>query len=164
MKLSRRERHQDRGPLSPFGQGAQGPFNQLNRIRSEINRIFEDPFGFASAASTFFAGWTPAVDVYEDKDKITVRAESPGMKKEDIEVTVVGDTLTISGERKEEQEKKEGQTYRSERYLGRFQRSVILPTEVDANKVQATYKDGVLTVNLPKSEQAKRRQIEIKAS
>lgn len=164
MKLSRRERHQERGALSPFGQGALAPFNQLNRIRNEINRIFEDPFGFASAASTFFEGWTPAVDVYEDKDKITVRAELPGMKKEDIEVTVVGETLTISGERKHEEEKKEGEVYRSERYLGRFQRSVILPTEVDPNKVQATYKDGVLTVTLPKSEQAKRKQIEIKTT
>jgi HSP20 family protein len=164
MKLSRRERHQERGALSPFGQGAQSPFNQLSRIRNEINRIFEDPFGFATAASTFFEGWTPAVDVYEDKDEITVRAELPGMKKEDIEVTVVGDTLTISGERKHEEEKKEGEVYRSERYLGRFQRSVTLPTEVDPNKVQATYKDGVLTVTLPKSEQAKRKQIEIKTT
>lgn len=164
MKLTRRERHQDRGALSSFGQSTLAPFNQLNRIRNEINQIFEDPFGFASAASTFFEGWTPAVDIYEEKDKITVRAELPGMRKEDIEVTVVGDTLTISGERKQEEERKEGETYRSERYLGRFQRSIALPTEVDPNKVQANYKDGVLTVNVAKSEQARRKQIEIKTS
>src|SRR5258707_11427251 len=114
MKLARRERH-DRGGQFPSSQGTAVPFNELNRIRNEIFRIFEDPFGFASSASTLFEGWTPAVDVYEDKDKITVRAELPCMKKEDIEVTVVGDTLTISGERKQEQEKKEGETYRSER-------------------------------------------------
>lgn len=150
--------------MSPFGQGPFGPLNQLSRIRNEINRIFEDPFGFASAASTFFEGWTPAVDVFEEKDNIVVRAEMPGMKKEDIDVTVVGDTLTIAGERKQEEERKEGEVYRSERYLGRFQRSITLPSEVDVNKVQATYKDGVLTINVAKSEQAKRKQIEIKTT
>jgi len=162
MKLARRERH-DRGALSPANQGGFSPFNEINRIRNEIFRIFEDPFGFVSQPSTLFEGWTPPVDVHEDKDKITVRAELPGMKKEDIEVTVVGDTLTISGERKQEEQKREGETYRSERYLGRFQRSITLPAEVDPNKIQATYKDGVLTVSLNKSEQAKRKQIEIKA-
>ena len=163
MKILRRERH-NRGALSPSGQGASSPFNELNRIRNEVYRIFEDPFGFASSASTLFEGWTPAVDIYEEKDNITVRAELPGMKKEDIEVTVVGDSLTISGERKHAEEKKEGETYRSERYLGRFQRSITLPSEVDPNKIQATYKDGLLTVSLGKSEQAKRKQIEIKSA
>ena len=162
MKLARRERH-ERGALAASNQGP-SPFNELNRIRNEIFRIFEDPFSLASSASTLFEGWTPPVDVYEDKDKITVRAELPGMKKDDIEVTVVGDTLTISGERKREEEKREGETYRSERYLGRFQRSITLPAEVDSNRIQATYKDGVLTVSLNRSEQAKRKQIEIKAA
>src|SRR5438309_2051979 len=134
MKLARRERH-DRGALSPANQGGLSPFNELNRIRNEIFRIFEDPFALASSASTLFEGWTPPVDVYEDKDKITVRAELPGMKKDDIEVSVVGDTLTISGERKQEEEKRQGETYRSERFLGRFQRSITLPTEVDATKI-----------------------------
>jgi len=163
MKLTRRERH-EQGGLSPSGQGALAPFNEINRIRNEIYRIFEDPFGFASSASTLFEGWTPAVDVHEERDKITVRAELPGMKKEDIEVTVVGDALTISGERKQEEQKREGETYRSERFLGRFQRTITLPTEVDANRIQATYKDGLLIVTLGKSEQATRKQIEVKAS
>jgi len=161
MKLARRGR-QERGTVSPWSQQGTFPFNELNRIRNEIYRIFEDPFSLAGAASTLFEGWTPAVDVHEEKDRITVRAELPGMKKEDIEVTVVGDTLTIAGERKQEEEKKEGQTYRSERYLGRFQRTITLPTEVDPNNIQATYKDGVLKITLGKSEQAKRKQIEIK--
>ena len=150
--------------MSPSPQGTLSPFNELNRIRNEIFRIFEDPFHFASSPSSLFDGWTPTVDVYEEKDKITVRAELPGMKKEDIEVTVVGDSLSISGERKQEQEKREGEIFRSERYLGRFQRTITLPAEVDPNKIQASYKDGVLTVSLAKSEQAKRKQIEISAS
>ena len=164
MKLQRRQKY-DRSALSRPNQGALSPFNEINRIRNEIFRIFEDPFGFASsAASTLFEGWTPPVDVHEDKDRITVRAELPGMKKENIEVTVVGDTLTISGERKQEEEKRQGEMYRSERYVGRFQRTISLPTDVDPNKVQATYKDGVLNVVVNKSEQAKRKQIEIQAS
>ena len=164
MKLARRERH-ERGALAPFAPFNWGvtPVNELNRIRGEINRIFEDPFGSLSAATTsLFEGWTPLVDVYEDKDKITVRAELPGMKKDEIEVSVVGDILTIGGERRQEQERKEGQSYRSERYLGRFQRTVTLPTQVDAGKVQANYKDGLLTITCQKSEEAKRKQIEIK--
>ncbi|MDB6024905.1 MAG: hSP20, partial [Verrucomicrobiales bacterium] len=81
-----------------------------------------------------------------------------------IAVSLDADTLTISGERKLEDERKEGETYRSERFFGRFQRSITLPYPVDAKKIQASYKDGVLTITLPKSEEAKAKQIEIKAS
>jgi HSP20 family protein len=161
MKLARREKS-ERGLSPSQGQGQLSPFNELNRIRNQILRMFEDPFGMASTASSFFEGWNPAVDIYEDKDKVTVRAELPGMKKEDIDVTIVGDTLTLSGERKHEETQGEGENYRSERYLGRFQRSITLPTEVDPNKVEATYRDGLLSISLQKSEQARRKQIEIK--
>jgi len=160
MKLSRREK-QDRGALAPFNWG--GPWTQVSRLRNEINRLFEDPFSLLAPSTSFFEGWTPAVDVFEDKDKYVVKAELPGMKKEDIEVSLDGNTLTISGERKHEEEKKEGETYRSERFFGRFQRSVTLPAAVQANKIEASYKDGMLTVTLPKSEEAKPKQIQIKA-
>jgi HSP20 family protein len=86
------------------------------------------------------------------------------MKREEIDVSLANDTLTISGERKSEQETKDAETYRSERYFGRFQRSITLPQPVDSNKIQATYKDGILTVTCPKSEEAKRKQIEVKVS
>jgi HSP20 family protein len=86
------------------------------------------------------------------------------MRPEDIHVSLEGDTLTISGERKQEEEKQEGESYRSELYFGRFQRSVTLPARVDANKIQATYKNGVLTVAVPKSEEAKPKQIQVKTS
>jgi|ERR1700704_1644795 len=155
MKLLRRERP-DRG--------APAPVPELNRIRNELNRIFEDPFSLLAPSTSFFEGWHPTLDVYEDKDKITVKAELPGMKKEDIAVSLNGDTLTVSGERKEEQEKKDKETYRSERYFGRFQRTITLPQPVDASKIQANYKDGVLTITLPKSEEAKPKQIEVKTS
>jgi len=155
MKLLRRET-QNRGAVAPLP--------ELNRIQSEINRIFEDPFSLLAPSTSFFEGWEPKIDIYENNDNITVRAELPGMKKEDITVSLDGDVLTIAGERKQEEENKEGETYRAERYFGRFQRSVTLPHPVDMKKVQATYKDGVLTIVLPKVEEAKPKQIDVKSS
>jgi len=140
------------------------PFNELTRIRSEIERIFEDPFSLLTPSTGFFEGWSPALDVFEDQDKYVVNAELPGLKKEEINVSLEGNTLTISGERKQQEEKKEGENYRSERYFGRFQRSLTLPSQVDANKIQANYKDGVLSVTLPKSEESKSKQIQVKTS
>jgi len=136
----------------------------LNRLREEINRVFEEPFGALSQATGFFGGWSPSLDVYEDKDNVFVKAELPGMKKEDIDVSLTGDTLTISGQRKEAQETKDAENYRSERFFGRFQRSITLPHAVDPNKIQASYKDGILTVTCAKSEEAKRKQIDVNVS
>src|SRR5689334_8834507 len=124
MKIVRR---QDQGAPATSSRGGAGPTGELGRIRSEISRIFENPFQLFAPGSSFFEGWEPNIDVYEDKDKVTVRAEVPGMKPEDIEVSVQGDTLTISGERKQEEEEKEGEIYRAERFFGRFQRVITLP-------------------------------------
>lgn len=163
MKLTRRER-QDRGASVPATWGGWAPANELNRIRNEINRLFEDPFAFMMPSTSFFEGWTPAVDIYEDHDKFVLKAELPGMKKEDIDVSLDGNTLTVSGERKQEEEKREGESYRAERFFGRFQRSVTLSAAVQANKIEASYKDGILKVTLPKSEEAKRKQIQVKTT
>lgn len=163
MKLTQREkqsRGQNPGALAPF-QGGSAP-TELNRLRREIDRLFEEPFGFLTPSTSFFEGWTPAVDIYEDNDKYVVKAELPGMKNEDIDVSLDGNTLTISGERKHEEEKQEGENYRSERFFGRFQRSITLPTMVQANQIEATYKDGILSVTLPKAEEAKPKQIQVK--
>ena len=160
MKLARRER-QNGGVATPAAPGF-APGTELNRIRREIDRLFEDPLGFLAPSNSFFEGWTPAVDIFEDKDKYVVKAELPGMRKEDIEVSLDGSTLTVSGERKQEQEKREGESYRAERFFGRFQRSVTLPLPVLGNKIEATYRDGILSVTLPKSEEAKPKQIQIK--
>ena len=160
MKLAKRE--QRTGSVAPVS-GAWSPFRQLNRLHDEINRLFESPFGAGLApAAPFFEGWVPAIDVSEDKDNVFVRAELPGMKKEDIAVSVSGDMLNISGERKEESESKDAQSYRSERYFGHFERSIPLPVAIKADNIHASYKDGVLTVTCPKAEEAKRKQIEVK--
>jgi HSP20 family protein len=111
-----------------------------------------------------FEGWNPSVDLFEDKDSVTVKAEVPGMKKEDIDVSLEGRTLAICGERREEKKEGKGTAHRSERYYGRFYRSVELPSAVDATKIQAAYRDGVLTVTMPKAEEAKRKQIDVQVS
>ncbi len=134
------------------------PFEQLSNLRNEVTRLFDSPL---STLTQGFNTWAPAVDLYEEKDNLVVKAELPGMKKEDIDVSFQDGTLTISGERKSEREENECETYRSERFYGRFQRSVLLPTSVAADKVNASYKDGILMVTLPKTEEAKPKQIEI---
>ena len=139
------------------------PFRQLSTLRDEIDRLFESPLTALTAASQqFLSGWAPAIDLHEDNDNLVLRAELPGMKKEDIDISLQEDLLTLSGERKEEQYHKDAEVYRSERFLGRFQRTITLPFPVDVSKVQAAYKDGILTVTLPKAEHAKPRQIEVR--
>jgi HSP20 family protein len=137
-------------------------FDRLPSLRDELNRLFD--FALPTRDSGLFSGWTPPLDVFDEKDNFVVKAELPGLKKEDIEINVHNGVLTISGERKHEAEKKEGQTFRSERYFGRFQRSVTLPAAVDVKNVKASYKDGVLTIDLPKAEEAKPKQIAISVS
>jgi HSP20 family protein len=107
-----------------------------------------------------FSGWTPALDLYQNNDNVVAVVELPGLRKENIEVSLVDGTLTISGERKDETSA-ENSASRTERSTGKFRRSVTLPTRVDGNKVSATYKDGILTVTLPKAEEAKPKQIQI---
>jgi len=165
--LTRRQnrRSQDQGALAPADQGFWSPFQELNRLRNQLSSLVTRPFEeFMAPATSFFEGWTPDVELYEDKEKFTIRAEIPGMKKEDIDVSLSGNTVTISGEKKREEEQKKGDTYRSERFFGRFQRNITLAQPVNADKIQASYKDGVLTLSVPKAEEAKRKQIEVKAS
>jgi HSP20 family protein len=145
MQLTRRQR--------------QDYWSPLNRLRDQLNRVFDYP---EMESSDFFEGWNPAVDIHEGKDTLTVKAELPGLKKEDIDVSLHENNLIISGERKRQEEFKEGDWCRSERFYGKFYRSLPLPYAVDAGKIEAHYRDGVLNVSLPKSEHAKPKQIEVK--
>jgi len=137
-------------------------FDRLSSLRDEVNRLFD--FSWPARDSGLFSGWSPALDVFDDKDSLIVKVELPGLKKEEINISLHEGVLTVSGERQRETEKKEGESFRSERYFGKFQRSVTLPTTVDSNKVSASYKDGVLTVELPKAEEAKPKQIAVSVS
>lgn len=137
-----------------------GPLEQWSNLRDEINRLFDTPFGEVASGSEFF-GWAPPMDVYEDKDHLIVKAELPGMRKEDIDISLHEGSLLICGERKEESQDDQADASRSERFFGRFQRSLELPKPVDPNKVSASYKDGILTVTLPKTEESKPKQITV---
>lgn len=136
----------------------------LSSLRDEIERFFEAPLAALASPTHLLSGWSPSLDVYENKETVTVKAELPGMKKEDIEITLHDGMLSISGERKTRDEHKDAEVYRSETFVGRFQRSVGLPAPVSSDKVKAQYKDGVLTVTLPKTEEAKPKQIEVSVS
>ena len=133
------------------------PFNRLSSLRDLLDSAFQ----LASSAPESTSGWVPALDVFEDDDKVTVQVELAGMKKEDFDISLQDDMLTISGERKSESEKREGESFRSERFFGRFSRSITLPSPVKAEEVKAAYEDGVLTVTLPKAEEAKPKKIQV---
>ena len=130
-------------------------FGRLNSLQDELDRLFEVPLAELAGATN----WAPAIELAEDKNNLVVTTELPGLKKEDIEVTLLDGTLTISGERKHERKVEDAGVYRSERFFGRFQRSVTLPSEVAGNDVKADYKDGLLIVTLPKTEAAKPKKI-----
>ena len=133
-------------------------------LRNDLDTLLELPFWSGlGRQSQLFSGWTPPLDLYQNNDNIVAVVELPGMKKDDIEISLQDGTLIISGERKEETSQENGAT-RTERSTGKFRRSITLPTRVDANKVSATYKDGILTVTLPKAEEAKPKQIQINLS
>ncbi|HEX8279785.1 MAG TPA: Hsp20/alpha crystallin family protein [Chthoniobacterales bacterium] len=140
------------------------PWRSIDRwanLRDEVNSFFEGPFWNAPVRQAqLFSGWTPALDVYQTNDDVVAVVELPGMRKEDIEISLHDGMLTIGGERKDETPEGD-KASRSERFVGKFRRSISLPTRVDVNKVNATYKDGILTVTLPKAEEVKPKQIQV---
>lgn len=140
------------------------PFDRLATLRDEMNRLLDGSLAGFTGSVGLFSGWNPALDISQDKDNVYVKAELPGMKKEEIDISLHDGMLTLAGERKQETETGEGETFRSERYFGRFHRTITLPTPVDANQVKATYRDGVLSIELPKAEEAKPKQIEVNIS
>ena len=149
--------------LVPWKAGETGLdlFEDLGDFQKEMNRLFDVTFHRPLKAGNGGALWAPAVDIVDEKDAIKVKADLPGMKKDEVEVNLENDVLTIKGEKKEEKEIKEKDFIRSERYYGSFYRSFSLPTGVDAAKVNAVYKDGVLEITLPKKEGAKPKQIKV---
>ena len=138
--------------------------NRLESLREEMNRLLDGSLAAFTGSAGLFGGWSPSVDVFQDKDNVYVKAELPGMKKEELDITFQEGMLTICGERKHESEVQAGEVFRSERFFGKFHRTVQMPAQVEADKVKATYKDGILTVQLPKAAEAKAKQIEVKVS
>jgi HSP20 family protein len=138
------------------------PFREFTQLQDRINRVFSDAYGGNDEGLLTSGSWVPPVDIYQNGDQeIVLKAELPDMTREDIEITVDNGTLTIKGEKKLATEVKEEQFHRIERRYGTFTRNFSLPRTVDATKVAADYRNGVLTVRLPLREEAKPRQIKV---
>jgi HSP20 family protein len=154
------ERWRPRWHITPWR-----PFPELE----EMERRFDEIFGRAFLPRVWRRlpveekGWAPAIEMFEKEDRFVVKAELPGMKEKDLDVSVVGDTLSIKGERKAESEVKEEDYYCCERSYGSFFRSIDLPSNVDAGKIEANFEDGVLEINLPKAAEVKPKKIAISA-
>lgn len=138
------------------------PFSELMTLRDAMDRLFEESFVRPGRLLPGAGAGTVAIDMYQQDGNVVVKAPIPGVKPEDIDISVVGDTLTIKGEMKEEKEVKEENVIRRERRFGAFSRSVSLPTAVDTSKASASFEDGVLTLTLPVAEAAKPKQIKVK--
>ena len=136
--------------------------DRWSNLRDDLNSFFELPFWSSfGRGGQLFTGWSPALDLYQNNDNVVAVIELPGTRKEEIEISLHDGMLTISGERKRESSSNGDNAERTERYIGAFRRSIALPTRVDANKVSATYRDGILTVTLPKAEEVKPKQIQV---
>jgi HSP20 family protein len=139
------------------------PFQEeLASMRKEMERLWDRFFSETPLAKSLAKGWQPTADLTETKDAIVVKAELPGMESKDIDVTISGDILTVKGEKEKEEEKKDEKYHYNERYRGYFERSFRLPAEVQKDKVEAAFDKGILTIILPKTAEAKTKEIVVK--
>jgi HSP20 family protein len=138
------------------------PFNGLDRLQTRINEFFDEALGRSRAYPTSAAtAWYPPVDILESRDAYLIRAELPGMKKEDINLEFRDGAVTLSGERKFDEAAAGVEYHRSERVAGKFFRSFYLPQQIKQEDMKATYRDGILEIHVPKAEEAKAKQITI---
>ena len=150
----------NRNKNAPARRRRRDPFSALQR---EINDLFDRDFwDLDNMPSVFDEEFAPAIDVKDHDNKVEVRCDLPGVEKDDIDVSISGNILTIKGEKGDEKEEQEGDFYRKESWSGSFLRSVNLPDTVDADKAEAEMKNGSLTLTIPKKEEKKRKQIEVK--
>ena len=141
------------------------PFREMEEFQNRLSTLFGRPLRRTNGREEItLPEWTPLADITEDDKEYLIKAELPEMKKEDVKVTVENGVLTISGERKFEQEETKKKYHRVERGYGTFMRSFTLPDDADFNKVNAQFKNGVLMVHVPKSERAQPKQIEVKVA
>jgi HSP20 family protein len=137
------------------------PFRDLVSIQGELNQLFGRAFGQGEAAG---GTWAPALDVFEDRERFVIKVELPGLGPEDVEISVEEGTLTLSGERAFYKEMDEAGFHRVERRFGAFARSLNLPSTADPNRIEASFVGGLLTITVPKKEEATPRKIQVKAT
>ena len=136
------------------------PLRDMLAIEDRMSRLFGDTFTRSSGTDGSVT-WFPLVDISEEEDRVVLRAEIPGVSKDDIDIRVEGGTITLRGEKKQEKQVDSENAHRVERFYGSFARSFVLPASIKADAIKASYRDGVLEVVLPKSEEAKPRKIEV---
>jgi len=139
------------------------PAREMMTLREAMDRLFDDAFTRPLSLRDGWSASAPAIDMYQTNDEIIVKAAVPGMKADDVQINVTGELLTIKGEMKEQEEKKEKAWHIREQRWGSFERSVALPTVVVADKAKAEFENGILTVTLPKAEEVKPKTITVKA-
>jgi HSP20 family protein len=137
------------------------PFRELGTLQDRMNRLFDETGGGRRGEPSSTTVWNPAVDIHETENEIVVKAEVPGIEKDQIELSLENNVLTLKGERRFEKDAKEENFHRIERSYGSFNRSFTIPAVVDESKIAADYKEGVLTITLPKTQKAKAKQIAI---
>jgi HSP20 family protein len=147
----------------PFGQTLDrwDPSREMSDLQTEVNRLFGTFLGRSPLASVSDSVWVPPVDMHETKDELVISTELPGVTEKDIQLSITGDVLSLRGERKGQEEASDRAHHRSERWYGKFERTIQLPIPVQADRVKATFRDGVLTITLPKVEEIKPKQIKI---
>jgi len=137
------------------------PWRDMMDLQKRINNIFEETFVSRTGEKSNLFNWNPAVDVYEEGDNLVIKAELPGVNKDDIEIDVKETVLTLKGERSAQNEVKEDKYYRRERSYGKFMRSFTLPAHVDPEKITADFKDGILNITITKPEKEKVKKVSI---
>ena len=137
------------------------PLRELRSVRKEVERLWNELFDETPFAKRCAEEWTPSVDISETEKDFIIEAELPGVELKDINVTISADRLTLKGEKKREEEGKGELYYRTERYYGAFQRVFQLPTQVQDDKIEATFDKGILKITVPKGEEAKKKRIKI---
>ena len=140
------------------------PFRDLMSIQNELNRLFGRTYAGGESGTSSSGSWMPALDVFETQDKFVVTVELPGVDPDEVDVSVEDSTLTITGERKFYENVSDDSFHRIERRYGSFARSLTLPQTADAERIEASFDRGVLTIEVPKVEQAKPKRIQIKAT
>ncbi|HEX4002058.1 MAG TPA: Hsp20/alpha crystallin family protein [Candidatus Acidoferrales bacterium] len=140
------------------------PFQNLATLQDQVNRLLEAPLAGRRAENSNLTAWAPAVDIYETENELVIKADLPDINEKDLDVRVENNLLAIRGERKFEQKVKEDNYLRIERTYGSFSRSFSLPTTVNTESINAEYKNGVLTVQLPKRAESKPRQVKVNAT
>ena len=138
------------------------PFGEVSSFRGEMDKLWDRFFGQRPLAKTLSEEWIPSVDISETEDKLLIKAELPGLETKDVKVSISGDLLTIKGEKKKEKEEKDEHHHYRERYSGSFERTFRIPVNLKSDKVEAIFEKGILKVTLPKAEEARKKEIEIK--